>query len=64
MQCETCHGPASIHVAKGGEEKPAAVRRNPPEDLCGCEHADPGGGQLERQRQVVEPAAQLDNRLV
>jgi len=45
IQCETCHGPASIHVAKGGEEKPAAVRRNPPEDLCATqchthEHSD------------------------
>ena len=41
----TCHGPASIHVAKGGEEKPAAVRRNPPDDLCATqchthEHSD------------------------
>ncbi len=44
MQCETCHGPASIHVAKGGEEKPSALRRAPPEDLCvSChthEHSD------------------------
>jgi hypothetical protein len=45
IQCETCHGPASIHVAKGGEEKPAAVRRSPPEDLCATqchthEHSD------------------------
>lgn len=45
VQCETCHGPASIHVAKGGEEKPMSVRRNPPEDLCATqchtqEHSD------------------------
>jgi hypothetical protein len=45
IQCETCHGPASIHVAKGGEEKPSAVRRAPPEDLCASqchthEHSD------------------------
>ena len=45
IQCETCHGPASIHVAKGGEEKPAAVRRAPAEDLCATqchthEHSD------------------------
>jgi hypothetical protein len=45
VQCETCHGPASIHVAKGGEEKPSAVRRNPPEELCATqchthEHSD------------------------
>jgi hypothetical protein len=45
VQCETCHGPGSIHVAKGGEEKPAAIRRAPPEDLCASqchthEHSD------------------------
>jgi hypothetical protein len=45
VQCETCHGPGSIHVAKGGEEKPAAVHRAPPEDLCATqchthEHSD------------------------
>lgn len=45
VQCETCHGPASIHVAKGGEEKPMSVRRNPPDDLCATqchthEHSD------------------------
>jgi hypothetical protein len=45
VQCETCHGPGSIHVAKGGEESPPAVRRNPPQDLCATqchtkEHSD------------------------
>ena len=45
VQCEVCHGPASIHVAKGGEEKPLAVRRNPPQDYCASqchthEHSD------------------------
>jgi hypothetical protein len=34
VQCETCHGPASIHLAKLGEEKPVSVRRAPPEALC------------------------------
>ena len=43
--CETCHGPGSIHVAKGGEEKPAAVVRNPPQEMCATqchtkEHSD------------------------
>jgi hypothetical protein len=37
VQCEVCHGPGSIHVAKGGEEKPAAVRRMPAQDLCASE---------------------------
>jgi hypothetical protein len=45
VQCEVCHGPASIHVAKGGNEKPLAVRRAPPQDLCATqchthEHSD------------------------
>jgi hypothetical protein len=45
VQCETCHGPGSIHVAKGGEERPFAVVRNPPKDLCASqchtkEHSD------------------------
>jgi hypothetical protein len=45
VQCETCHGPGSIHVAKGGEEKPSAVKRAPAEDLCATqchthEHSD------------------------
>jgi hypothetical protein len=34
VQCETCHGPGSIHVAKGGLEKPFAIKRGPPDDLC------------------------------
>jgi hypothetical protein len=45
VECETCHGPASIHVAKNGEEKPKAVILDPPENLCAnqChtkEHSD------------------------
>jgi cytochrome c5 len=45
IQCETCHGPGSIHVAKGGKEKPFAVKRAPDNDLCASqchtkEHSD------------------------
>ncbi|HWO20328.1 MAG TPA: multiheme c-type cytochrome [Kofleriaceae bacterium] len=35
--CETCHGPGSIHVEKGGNEKPSAVVRNPPQEMCARE---------------------------
>jgi len=45
VQCETCHGPGSIHVAKGGEERPPALQRGPAQDLCATqchtkEHSD------------------------
>ena len=45
VECEVCHGPASIHVAKGGEGKAAALVRNPPQELCATnchthEHSD------------------------
>lgn len=45
VQCETCHGPGSIHVAKGGLEKPFAIKRGPAPDLCASqchtkEHSD------------------------
>jgi len=45
VQCEVCHGPSSIHVDKGGEEKPPATILAAPEDLCATqchthEHSD------------------------
>jgi Cytochrome c554 and c-prime len=45
VQCETCHGPGSIHVAKGGLDKPATIKRAPANDLCASqchtkEHSD------------------------
>jgi len=45
VQCEECHGPGSIHVAKGGEEKPLALLREPAKDFCATqchthEHSD------------------------
>ena len=45
VQCEVCHGPSSIHVAKGGEERPLATQRLPAEALCATqchthEHSD------------------------
>ena len=38
VQCETCHGPASIHVKQGGDEKPLAIVKVPPAELCGQCH--------------------------
>ncbi|MEO8701617.1 MAG: multiheme c-type cytochrome [Kofleriaceae bacterium] len=45
VQCEVCHGPSTIHVAKGGEEKPFATIRMPAAELCATqchtkEHSD------------------------
>lgn len=45
VQCETCHGPSSIHVKAGGEERPSSIRRTPAENLCASqchtkEHSD------------------------
>ncbi len=46
VQCETCHGPGSIHVEQGGEEKTAkSVWVRPPQEMCAqqchtVEHSD------------------------
>ena len=44
VQCETCHGPGSLHVAGEGEESPLAIKRAVPETVClGChteQHSD------------------------
>jgi hypothetical protein len=40
VQCETCHGPGSIHVAKEGLEEPLAVRRGTPESTCVTCHTE------------------------
>jgi hypothetical protein len=45
VQCETCHGPGSLHVDADGKEKPKSMVLNPPQDLCASrchtpEHSD------------------------
>ena len=34
IQCETCHGPGSIHVEKRGKESPLAIITKTPESVC------------------------------
>lgn len=44
VQCETCHGPGSIHVEQDGHDKPRTIVRAPEKTLCiSChseEHSD------------------------
>jgi cytochrome c5 len=66
VQCETCHGPGSIHVARGGKEKPFAIQRGPDDKLCASqchtrEHSDTF--QLEAYlRDVIGPGHGEDRR--
>ena len=70
IQCETCHGPGSLHVAGEGNEIPLAIKRDPPETVClGChteQHSDTfqfeaylrdivGSGHAAKRRAILGP---------
>ncbi|MEO5770159.1 MAG: multiheme c-type cytochrome [Polyangia bacterium] len=40
VQCETCHGPGSAHVAGEGNEEPLAIKRDTPETVCLACHTE------------------------
>jgi hypothetical protein len=40
VQCETCHGPGSVHVAAKGLEEPASVHREVPATTCTTCHSE------------------------
>ncbi|HWM88415.1 MAG TPA: multiheme c-type cytochrome [Kofleriaceae bacterium] len=41
VQCEVCHGPASLHVDANGKEKKSSLVLRTPEDRCkGCHNED------------------------
>jgi hypothetical protein len=40
VQCETCHGPGSVHVAEEGLEEPIAVRTITPSSTCTACHSE------------------------
>jgi hypothetical protein len=45
VQCEVCHGPASLHVDADGKDRPRTIDKGPAADLCAsrchtAEHSD------------------------
>src|SRR4029079_19699200 len=58
VQCETCHGPGSIHVAeKGLEEQPAVQRQTSTSTCTGChnEHHSDTFESVAYLRDIVRP---------
>jgi hypothetical protein len=58
VQCETCHGPGSIHVEKRGLEKPLAIKTQTPEAVCTHCHNEKHSDTFQYQaylREIVGP---------
>ena len=58
VQCESCHGPGSIHVEKRGLEKPLAIKTQTPEAVCTHCHNEKHSDTFQYQaylREIVGP---------
>jgi hypothetical protein len=65
VQCETCHGPGSLHVAQEGLEDPPAVHLDTPESTCQRCHNPKHSDTFQYQaylRDIVGPGHGLQRR--
>jgi hypothetical protein len=65
IQCEVCHGPGSIHVAKRGKESPFAGRLKSPESICARCHNEKHSDTFQYEaymRDVIGPGHGEDAR--
>ena len=65
VQCETCHGPGSLHVAGEGNEEPLAIKRDTPETVCLTCHTEQHSDTFDYQaylRDIVGPGHGVKRR--